>query len=685
MGMKINKASHNKKVRKAGNGNVPFWNRFSTLLNLYNIGIFFVLLVVVSLFAFQSGRDTIEQHVKSRLVSNNLTKINQLNQWLRNNEETVESTAARPLVRKNVGIFIECMKSGGECASIKKDLEDNHLFSIINGDQDILSLSIIRASDGMIIATTEPSLVGKFRENEPFFFEGKTHTFTENTSYSLSEQEAVMHIGSPIFGLDGKVIAVLAAHVNLDEMSNFIQIRSGRSATEDTYLVNAFNYFITEPLFGEGYTLKNSIYTDGVLDCLQGNSNTAFYLDYRGTEVIGAYNWMPKQEMCILSEIDLVEAYAPIHALRTRLILIGLGLLAVSVLVAYLITRWIAEPIGQLSIGAQRIGSGDLTARVQIKAKNEFRTLADSFNTMASNLEDTLGKNQQLVDELEVLNQNLESRVEQRTAQLKTSQIATLNIMQDIKKEVLVRKQAQIELAQQAAKLEQSNKDLQQFAYVASHDLQEPLRMVASYLQLLTRRYADRLDGDALEFINFAVDGAERMKALINDLLDYSRIGTRGQAFEPTDLNQVFGKVRVNLNSLIEENSALVAHDELPVVLADQTQMIQLFQNLVANAIKFHDEKIPQVHISAVEKNGEWLFSVTDNGIGIDPQYFDRIFIIFQRLHSKREYQGTGIGLAVCKRIVDRHGGRIWVESNPGEGASFCFTLPVHDSLKELE
>jgi PAS domain S-box-containing protein len=401
-----------KKDHQQGNAAVPFWNRFSTLLNIYHIGIFSVLLIVVSLFAFQTGRDTIEQHVQNRLVSINLTKISQFDQWTRNNEETITSSASRPALRENVELLLNCLEMEGDCTSFQKDLLDNRLVPLTKNDRDILALSVIRASDGQIIAATESDIVGKFREDESFFIEGKTRTFTENSRYNLSEQEAVMHIGSPIYSLEGKVIAVLAAHVNLGEMSNFIQIRSGRSVSEDTYLVNGFNYFVTEPIFGEDYALKKSIYTDGVQDCLQGNSGTGFYTDYRETEVVGAYNWMPKQEMCILSEMDLVEAYAPIHALRTRMILIGLGLFAVSILVGYLITRWISKPIAQLNAGAQRIGSGDLTARVHVTAKNEFRSLADSFNTMASHLEDTLGKNQKLVGELEVLNQDLESRVE---------------------------------------------------------------------------------------------------------------------------------------------------------------------------------------------------------------------------------------------------------------------------------
>jgi PAS domain S-box-containing protein len=233
------------------------------------------------------------------------------------------------------------------------------------------------------------------------------------------------------------------------------------------------------------------------------------------------------------------------------------------------------------------------------------------------------------------------------------------------------------------AELERSNKELEQFAYVASHDLQEPLRMVSSYTQLLEQRYRDKLDGDAREFINYAVDGARRMQRLINDLLEFSRVSTRAKRLEPVDANEVLGTVRANLSAAIEDGGALVTNEQLPTVMVDPTQLGQLLQNLIGNAIKFKGAESPRVHIAACEGEGEWVFTVRDNGVGIDPEYFDRIFVIFQRLHVTAEYPGTGIGLAVCKRIAERHGGRIWVESEPGNGATFSFSIPKSSGAQE--
>jgi PAS domain S-box-containing protein len=242
--------------------------------------------------------------------------------------------------------------------------------------------------------------------------------------------------------------------------------------------------------------------------------------------------------------------------------------------------------------------------------------------------------------------------------------------------DITERKKTEEKLKKVMDDLARSNAELERFAYVASHDLQEPLRMVTSYLQLLERRYKDKLDGDALEFINYAVDGSNRMKTLISDLLSYSRVGTRGKEFALTDCEEILGRVLDNLQISIEENRAKVTHDPLPKLMADDVQLESLFQNLIGNAIKFHGKKPPRVHVGVNKDEKGWIFSVSDNGIGIDPQYFERIFIIFQRLHNREEYPGTGIGLAISKRIVERHGGRMWIESQPGKGSTFFFTLP---------
>ncbi|KUO60673.1 hypothetical protein APF79_02570 [bacterium BRH_c32] len=277
--------------------------------------------------------------------------------------------------------------------------------------------------------------------------------------------------------------------------------------------------------------------------------------------------------------------------------------------------------------------------------------------------------------ELIELASNFEKEVELRTKDYHDAQIATLNMMQDVENARKEIEASNKNLEKAMLNLERSNRELEQFAYVASHDLQEPLRMISSYTQLLERRYKDKLDNDAKDFMHFAVDGAIRMQRLINDLLEFSRVTTRGKPFTKLDLSTVLGFSISNLQNKIEETNTLITNDELPFALGDEIQISRVFQNLIANAIKFKGAEAPRIHISSQQEGDKVVISVKDNGIGIEQKYFDRIFTIFQRLHSKEEYPGTGIGLAICKRIIERHDGKIWVESELGVGTTFIFTL----------
>ena len=240
--------------------------------------------------------------------------------------------------------------------------------------------------------------------------------------------------------------------------------------------------------------------------------------------------------------------------------------------------------------------------------------------------------------------------------------------------DVTERKQIEERLQQITAEMQRSNTELEQFAYVISHDLQEPLRMVSSYTQLLAKRYSNKLDADADEFISYAVNGAKRMQTLLHDLLEYSRVGTRGKPFSPVNCEHVVEQAMANLKIAIKECSASVSYDTLPTVIGDEGQLVRLFQNLIGNALKFRKDEAPQVHITAQRRNNIVTFSIKDNGIGIDPQHSQSIFEIFRRLHTREEYPGTGMGLAICKKIVERHGGHISVQSQPGQGSTFYFS-----------
>ena len=268
-------------------------------------------------------------------------------------------------------------------------------------------------------------------------------------------------------------------------------------------------------------------------------------------------------------------------------------------------------------------------------------------------------------------NQILQQEISTRRAVEKALQEQNLLLQQEISN----RQYAESALLKSNQELARSNAELEQFAYVASHDLQAPLATIASYAQLLEKRYKDQLDSQAIKFIGNIVHGCTRMQTLIDDLLEYSRVGRSQRPFELVDCNQVIQQTIANLQGAINDTEAVVTYNNLPTVMGDISQLLQLFQNLVGNAIKYRQDAAPTVHITASKKNGNWLFSISDNGIGIAPQHQERIFQIFQRLHTQREYSGTGIGLAICQKIAERHGGSIWVDSEPGQGSTFYFTL----------
>jgi signal transduction histidine kinase len=406
--------------------------------------------------------------------------------------------------------------------------------------------------------------------------------------------------------------------------------RAGAGATADIYLVDERGRAIAhrDPRLARSFSDLSSAPPVAALLADRGPSGAVKYT--AKAEELAAYARVPGMGWGVVVERPASAALAVARAGRELSFPRHLSVMVMVGLVGTIAAGALVRPLEALAREADTLGEGAAPVALPRSTVPEIARLSMAFEEM-------------------------QRRLAARTAE---------------------RQRAEEALKHHAQELVRSNDELEQFAYVASHDLQEPLRIVKSYLQLLVKRYAGQLDHDAGQFITYAVDGATRMQQLINDLLAYSRVGTRGSAFAATDAEAVLGEALGDLKMAMGECGAVVTHTPLPTVWADRSQLRQLFQNLIGNAIKFRNSARPQVHVSAERCAEGWAFTFRDNGIGIAPEYADRIFEIFQRLHARSEYPGTGIGLAICKKIVERHGGRIWVESQPGQGATFRFTVP---------
>ena len=505
-------------------------------------------------------------------------------------------------------------------------------------DRHVVAIAVLDIN-GKVVAASDERCFGQDMSGQEVFTRGLSETYFDKPRKISFLDTKCFLVSSPLSSKKtGELIGVIINVYDIDIISEVTADRTGMGETGEVVLGQKIGddiVFLNALHYAPEAALEKSVSIDDptvepLRLALSGNNGVVEALDYRGTTVMAAYQFMPDIDWGLVVKMDKTEVFAPVRLMGIVAIIVGCicSVVAAGIGIPFAIST--TRPIRDLKLAVERFVSGDMEYRVNTGRKDELGVLAGSFNHMAEKLSE----------------------------------------------EISGREQAQENLKQVVEELERSNKELEQLAYVASHDLQEPLRMVASYVQLLQRRYKDKIDDDANDFIAYAVDGAKRMQGLINDLLSYSRVGSRGKDFDPIDCETVLDRVVCNLEASIKGSGAVVTHDSIPTVMADRSQIVQLFQNLIGNAIKYCNEDIPSIHISAKENGKDIIFSVNDNGIGIDPQYYERIFTIFQRLHGKEEYSGTGIGLAICKKIVKRHGGRIWLESQPGKGATFYFTIP---------
>lgn len=470
--------------------------------------------------------------------------------------------------------------------------------------EHILAIILVD-KQGKVISATDKKLISMDLSDQEVFKQGTKKGYGE-AYIGQPQYFSPLHVNcivasAPIVSEYSKEKIGLIINVYNPASLNRITVDYiGMGETGEVYLVNRDKIMITESRFIDDAPFKQIIDIEPVRRILDRNEEmTGIYPDYMNVSVVGISRYMPKFGLILLAETYTTEAFAPLRALGiTAVTLLVVGAVLVT-LVGISFATLTSEPIKNLTEAAKKISNGSFGYKVRIQRGDEIGILADSFNIMSREL---------------------------------AKFIANL-------------KRSEKELLRHSTELKRSNEELQHFAYVASHDLQEPLRMISSYLQLLERRYRNKLDTDAEEFITYAVDGANRLQTMINGLLEYSRVDSRGKSFELVDCETLFERALLNLEVTIKENSTTITHDTLPTVMADSSQLLQVFQNLISNAIKFHGTEPPRIHISARRNENEWIFSVHDNGIGIEPEYTKQLFNIFKRLHG-REYPGIGLGLS---------------------------------------
>src|SRR6056297_839572 len=609
-------------------------------------------LVLVSIITHINAADSVLQEKLTDLKAISTEKAEDIQTFFNERKRDVEILADNPIIGKAMQAYTAHLNPGQTslppAAAINSRYKD--FLSNSHKKYGYYDLFLISSAGDVVFSVLREPDFGTNLINGPYnetvlanvFARAKTSRQTEFSCFRFypPSKGPAAFVAAPVYQ-NQRFIGVLVLKISNKAIFELARDYTGLGETGEMVLAaqSGKNALFVAPLrhdpdaaFNRQVAFSAEIALP-VQNAVQGKSGTGTCKDYRDRRVIAAWRHISGINLGMVVKIDTAEAYSLITHIRKWALVIGFLAVVGVILTALGLSKWIAAPVRELKNGVLHVGHGNLDHKVGMNRNDEIGELSRAFDEMTDNLKKTMASRDELAAEIE------------RRKKLE-------------------------------AELKRSNQDLEQFAYVASHDLQEPLRMVSSYTQLLGQRYRNQLDDKAKKFIDYAVDGAVRMQGLINDLLAYSRVTTRGGEFTDIDSSRALAQALTNLRTATTETRAEITNDELPEVSADASQLARVFQNLLSNAIKYRGPDDPRIHVSAYERGNEWVFSVTDNSMGIDPKHQERIFTIFQRLHSQQEYTGTGMGLSMCKRIVERHGGDMWVESEPGKGAIFYFTLP---------
>ncbi len=495
----------------------------------------------------------------------------------------------------------------------------------VGGPGPLRDLLVLDGESGQVLAATSSADEGKIKEDRPYFIRGRLGPFIQRPFYSFTDQAPTGYVSAPVRGRDGRLVAVLGGRLDLAELSAVMSRRTGSRASDEAYLVDAAGFFVTQPrLVADAAVLRRGLHTEATRRCREGRSHgTLTGADYRDVRAIIAYRFVADREACVIAKVDEAEALAPARAFGLTVLGISGVALAGATVAALVLGRTVTRPLRALEHAAAELGSGRWEAPVPEERSDEVGSLARAFTGMA---------------------------------------------------EALGRKEA--ELLARAEALERSNRDLEAFTYSVSHDLRAPLRAISGFARIVLQKHGALLPEDPRRQLGIMDDSARHMGRLIDDLLAFSRLGRQELARRRVDPAGICRQALAELDGEREGRKVEVLIGDLPPCEADPALLRQVYANLLSNALKFTRGREPAViEVGATTGEGETVYFVKDNGVGFDMRYAGKLFTVFQRLHGAREYAGTGVGLAIVQRIVERHGGRVRGEGEVDRGATFSFTL----------